>query len=361
MRNWHHRIVKLDKARAYITLFNESITDPNKKINILGNDDVHVGIIESGYLIEYKSLDNSSTTLNINQYKAAHYCFDDINGTRKVIFRKQNEENKKKFTEDILINNVKDFLENHTTSTAGIVAANANNDTKIEGICPNVRIINSQDFNDVLIQSLVNLYTFGNVKSTYYREFIKQNLPDNLIPEISQYNNNGGLLEDYSKKYVSIINMSASSKFKESDDVYNGKSKENFEIFHRAGTNFILSELIAYGRDGRGCLIVNSAGNSPSPINEDTKPFAKSKKALIVSASMIDSQKLINDINAGLNPDLGSYKFEETKAEYSSFGKRVDLCAPSSARANPTPNDLSISAPSMIMGGGISVKAIIYN
>lgn len=360
MRNWHHTIIKLDQARNFITVHNQTL-DPSKKINILGNSKIHVGIIESNYLIEFKPVLDGNTTgsLNLTQYKATHYCFEDIEGTRKVFFRKQDEHNKSTYTENVLINRVKDFLENHTTSTAGIVAANQNNNVKIEGICPNTRIINSQSFVDVLIMTLVNTKTSKNVKSYHYYSKIKQKILDNEIPLTSQYENSTGILKDYSEKYASIINISAPETLTSTDEEYNSKTAEEFTEFHRAGTDFVLSELLAYGRTGRGCLVVNSAGNfskgnlDSMEIDEKSRALAFSKKTLVVSASKIDSSRLILDINNGINPDSSTYVFSENRAEYSGHGPRVDLCAPSSAIANPTSNDFSIHAPSMMMGGNI--------
>lgn len=324
MRNWHHKIIKLDKARNFINLHNQTL-EPNKKINILGNSKIHVGIIESDYLIEFKPVLGGNTTesLNLTQYKATHYCFEDIEGTRKVFFRKQDEQNKSTYTENILINNVKIFLENHTTSTAGIVAANQNNDVKIEGICPNTRIINSQSFVDVLIQTLVNTKTSKNVKSYHYETKVKQKIPDNKIPSASQYENSTGILKDYSKRYASIINISAPESLSLTDEEYNSKKVDEFTEFHRAGTDFVLSELLAYGRNGRGCLVVNSAGNfsegnlDSMKIDENSRALAFSKKTLVVSASKIDSSQLILDITNNINPDSNTYVFSENRAEYS--------------------------------------------
>jgi subtilisin family serine protease len=357
MRNWHHKVIKLDKARNYITVHNQNLA-PDKKINNLGNSNIHVGIIESGYMIEFKSVsNNNSTSLDLNQYKASHYCFDDLEGTRKVIFRKQDEQNKSIFTEDILIGNVKDLLENHTTSTAGIVAANKNNEVKIEGICPNVRIINSQNFSDVPIQTLVNTKTSKNIESYYYKKKIIQKLPENQVPSTAHYENSTGILKKYSEKYASIINISAPELLSMSDSDYNLREAVDFKEFHRAGTNFILSDLLAYARDGRGCLVVNSAGNDELLMDENSRALASSKKPLVVSASKLDPSQLLQDIANNLNPDTDTYVFKEDKAAYSSYGPRVDLCAPSSATAIPEPSDFSIHAPSMITGGNIDINS----
>jgi hypothetical protein len=108
MRNWHHRIIKLDKARNIIVNYNQS---HNTTIDAFGSNDICVGIIESGYLIEFKSvITNNNPELSISQYKASHPCFEDINNSRKVIFRKQSDINKAVYTENILINKVGEFF-----------------------------------------------------------------------------------------------------------------------------------------------------------------------------------------------------------------------------------------------------------
>jgi hypothetical protein len=85
MRNWHHKVIKLDKARDLLTATNK-----------FGSCNIYVGVIEGQ--IEFQPINNSAL-LAVN-YKPAHPSFSDISNSRKVFIR---DKDNGKFTQDITL------------------------------------------------------------------------------------------------------------------------------------------------------------------------------------------------------------------------------------------------------------------
>lgn len=101
----------------------------------------------------------------------------------------------------------------------------------------------------------------------------------------------------------------------------------------------MMQELFAYGRKGRGTVLVNSAGNgepkeSPAGdlfvgirITRSNKILMNSEKTIIVGASNFNTTDFdIHPANYDIisNVNLNN----EMHSEYSNYGDRLDLCAP---------------------------------
>jgi len=315
MRNWHHDVIKLDQARQLLTTTN---------INRFGSSDLYVGVIEGE--IEFKAI-NSSAPLTINNYEPAHSSFSDIAGSRKVFFRGKDGT---QFTQNI--NSFSPGM--HTTCVTGIISGNEDIDNLIYGISPNIRVMNSSNFENGLFLSLINPFSNGNIKSPFFQSAYD-----------ADFINNGASnsADIYSNNSASIINCSFNVPL-------------NF-----AKVDFILKELFAYGRNGRGTLVIVSAGNGAADSNgqvrgleisetEATSGYrttAFSNKTLIVSAAkvLLDPNNLSTYSNTSI--------FNESKADYSNFGKRVDLCAPSGPDADPSKDDINIYSPTMLNCGNV--------
>lgn len=331
MRNWHHKVIKIQEARDLLT-----------SANNLGNSNIYVGVIEGQ--IEFEVINNNSP-LEVSNYKASHNSFSDIGGSRKVFHRGVTNNNK--FTQKL------NFFSPsmHTTCVTGIISGNLDTSNLIDGICPNVRIINANEFQDALHLTLVNNYSNKNLKSTAYQSifdaFFLNNGPDDLT-------------DIYSSKFVSIINCSFNVKAK--------YLKNNKEVdFSSVEVDFILKELFAYSRNGRGTLVIVSAGNGDSSTGngfeiDDVvgstgfRTTVFSNKTLIVAAS-----KVLLDEYPLPSYSIPNPIFKEKRADYSNYGKRIDICAPSGPDAFPSKEDISIYSPTMLNCGNVGKEEQILS
>lgn len=323
MRNWHHKVIKINEARNLLNTANS-----------LGSSDIYIGVIEEE-IIEFEKLNNANYPLSLSNYKPAHSSFSDILGTKKVFFRGKVKVNSK-FNHEITADLLKSM---HKTCVSGIISGNTDSLNLIEGICPNIRIIDSSNFQDSLFLALINSYTNGNVKSPLA----------GIINAVDLLNNGAEENDYYSNKSASVISCSFDVKL------------DSLKI------DFILKELFAYARDGRGTLVIVSSGNGDKStgigfeINNNVgsinyRATVYTKKALIVGASKV----LLNQNQLNQNSGLTTI-FEEKKADYSNFGKRIDLCAPSGPDAYPSRNDINIYAPTIINGGDIGTAEQVFN
>nr|WP_294781835.1 S8 family serine peptidase [uncultured Flavobacterium sp.] len=312
MRNWHHKIIKLDQARQLLS-FNG--------ISPLGSSDLYVGVIEGE--IEFRPITNPPP-LTIN-YAPAHPSFSDISNSRKVFFR---DKNGNQFTQ-----NISSFAPSmHTTCVTGIISGNEDVNNLIDGISPNIRVINSNKIENGLFLALINPFSNGNIKTSFFQSAFDTTFLNDGASEVNNL---------YSSQRASIINCSFNIQLTSSK------------------VDFILKELFAYGRDGRGTLVVVSAGNGDSStgsgleINDTVgssgfRTTVYSNKSLIVAASkvLLDSYPLSS--YTGTNP-----VFDERKANYSNYGKRIDLCAPSGPDSTPSKDDINIYSTTMLNCGNV--------
>ncbi|MDQ6531271.1 S8 family serine peptidase [Flavobacterium sp. LHD-85] len=319
MRNWHHKVIKLDRARDLLL---------SKYINKYGYSNVYIGVIEGQ--IEFQAT-NSSNPLTINDYTPAHGSFSDISGNRKVFTRSSVISTDPKYNKQFTQNISTLSPSMHTTCVTGIISGNEDSSTLIDGISPNIRVINSNNFEDGLFLALINPFSNNNILSPFFAS-----AKDNDFINGGASNTS----DSYSNNFTSVINCS-------------------FNIpLTSTKVDFILKELFAYGRNGRGTLVVVSAGNgddstgrgleiSETVTDSGYRTTAFSNKSLIVAASkvILDSNDLPSYIN---NP-----VFDESKADYSNYGKRVDLCAPSGPDSNPSKDDINIYSPTMLNCGNI--------
>jgi subtilisin family serine protease len=337
MRNWHHRIIKIQEARNLLTT------------NNLGDSNIHIGVIEGQ--IEFSKIDNNSPLLNISNYRPTHNSFSDITGTRKVFLRRNSNN---RFTHDL--ESLKSDM--HVNCVTGIIAGNEDTTNLVEGICPRIRVINSNDFQDALHLALVNNYSNSNIRSLVYKS-INNNT----------FSNNGPIdsLDNYSNIFTSIINCSFNIKVNPLVNATHPNGSENKNRYYTSlQIDFILKELFAYARNGRGTLVIVSAGNGDSngfgfeiTDNDNSSQFRAtvfSNKTLIVAASSVNLDYY----------DLSTYNipnpvFKEELAMYSNYGRRIDLCAPSGPDANPSRDDVNIYAPTITHGGDVGTNDEIFN
>ncbi|MEN2416391.1 S8 family serine peptidase [Flavobacterium mesophilum] len=339
MRNWHTKVIKLDDARTYIS---------QHGLNQLGDSNLHVGVMEGS--IQYVPADNSSSINENNNYNVPNRHLNNGTGEKKVIYRKKID---RSFYDDNLTIDVNDKIPlTHTTSVAGVIAGreiinlNGNNDN-VFGVCPNAKIINtSGNFENSLILSGINNYTKGNLSSIYYsNEVIKDkdgddiklkdyfSIEQRIIPDGPQDGNN-----IYNQRKSSIISCSFSWP---NDPTIQQTMPPEI-------TDFVMKELLAYGRDGRGVLTVFAAGND-SKRNPEL-PFTLSNKPLIVAASKVILDKSKLDLYTSPSNPI---EFNEDHADYTNYGSRIDICAPSSPKGKSGEKDIEIFAPTMINSGEV--------
>lgn len=333
MRNWHTKVIKLDKAKEIIA---------QNQLQPLGNPNLYVGVMEGS--IEYTEKDKSKLIYENNNYEAASRHLEN-DTCDKVIFRKQTDDN---FYDDNLTQTINDRNPlTHTTSVAGIIAGTEKDDY-VSGICPNINIINnaSTEFENALILAGVNEYSKSNIGSEHYNEIIKDQNGKPIVGGnyFTQKTIPNGAIDKtnlFSQKKSAIINCS----FTWSNNPLNDKGVT--EYMPAEITDFVMKELFAYGRDGRGVLTVFAAGNESE--NNPQRPFTLSNKPLIVAASRVtlDDDKL--DVYTSDNP----IPYVEDKATYSNSGKRIDICAPSSPTGMSGAGKLEIYAPTMMNSGEI--------
>lgn len=155
MRNWHHRIVKVQEAIDLIDTPHEPII---------------VSVIEGN--IEYNILNgDSSNNVDFNNYAPAHNSLNEINGLKKVFLRHFRANNERVFLSNLNKNYNPSF---HAVCVTGIIASEDLNNGFI-GVIQNSRVINSYDLKDSFIVSKINQISAKNIYSPIYkRTFLKK-------------------------------------------------------------------------------------------------------------------------------------------------------------------------------------------
>lgn len=283
MRNWHHRVIKLDEALALFTSNNK-------------NNRTVIGVYENSQ-IEVESL---TTPLNGLNYKAKNKGLFKVidNNVQKASLIGNISGN---VSENITIGN----SSSHTTSVAGIILGNEydsnNNVLPIRGIIEDAELINfKSNYINVIMSSVDNSKFFFN-----NGVIIDPLFNSELSKLVLTYNNSVYIP---SSKQVQIINASF--------------TVNNLLPSDKAIFNVLFNTIKTYGNNGRGVLFVASAGNNGSKNTIDIQPFAKNYEyPLIVSAITIDDSKYFNEI-------------KELRSSYSCYGERVDICGPSNGGKN---------------------------
>lgn len=340
MRNWHTKVIKLNEAKNIITA------------NSGGNPDLYVGVIEGK--IEYSQIDDTASKYENYNYESPNSHLVNGSGDRKVIYRQRVDSS---FYDENLPSDVNELSTmTHTTCVAAIIAGK--NSENVFGICPDIKIINADaqnvnQFEVALLLGLVNEYSKGNIGSYYYdKNILKKNsvgaaidgtgFLSNAIP-LSPKNpaNNLGT------KKCSIISCSYTLSGYTSD-------KKDEKNMPKEIADFIFQELFAYGRDGRGILTVFAAGNIESDIDGTNSGAVFSPKTMIVAASKITLDKNNMNIYNGIElNNIANVVFDEDKAKYSNYGRRVDICAPSCPYGKSEEAEVEIYAPTAINCGEI--------
>lgn len=341
MRNWHKRLIHVPQ-------------------NIKG-EDIIIGIIDDG-LLEFvkKNTSNIDSVLSLPNYKVAHPSFDDNIGTKETrVFFRKNDESQHLSTEQININNVINYgyVKAHLTSASGIIVGKQIDNNLVEGIVPNATLINSQEVIDAFILTNTHTYALKNSDpdtAQYYNDKIVRK---NLM--ISKEVPSGNLTPNdvYSKKSASVINLSISWN-NSGEDTPKGIGNPN-----QKECQFLLNEIFAYARNGRGSLIISSAGNG-MPIDDigtrvgveltkENNFLRASNKAFMVAASSINTYNFNNNPNS--YDDFNNVT--EIPAQYSNYGeKTVDICAPSTPIGIIDEKSLSIYAPTKMYCGELGFE-----
>lgn len=326
MRNWHTRVIKLTEAKNLIDV---AISN--------GNPDIYVGVIEGK--MEYSAIDNTISKHEGYNYKSSNKHLVNEIGDRKVIYRERYDNTF--YDESLQLDDNELNTMTHTTSVVGIIAGKDVGDN-IFGICPDIKIINSDDdFEVALLLSLINEYTKGNINSQFYeKNILIKNTVGGIIDGTGYLDKNKlpftamGPINSLSNRKCSIISCSF-SLIDYSDSILHRDDAPKKTV------DFVFKELFAYGRDGRGVLVVFSAGNEDRNIDNSDLCSAYSSKTLIVAASKVTID------NNNMNFD------DEDKASYSNYGKRVDICAPSCPKGYSAENEIEIYSPTAINCGEI--------
>lgn len=334
MRNWHKKLINVPSSA-----------------NGAG---VVMGIIDDGLLEFKRSTNNSSSEIGPSDYKTAHPGFENNAGSSETrVFFRKNQESLHKSTEKINIDVVPDLAKVHITGVAGIMVSKnkknaTNNYDEVEGIAPNATLISGLEAIDLLILTNTNAVAKRNIKAPFYSTLVRGIMADDeFIPDGSLEAGNA-----YSKKSAAIVNLSISVG--PSSDV--GTTTE-FKGPNREECQFLLSELFAYGRGGRGSLIVAAGGNRSEPLTEGTSFIRSSNKALMIAASTIDTTSFSADPQAF--DDFANIK--EVKADYSNYGNKIDMCAPSTPIGMPGPASLGIYTPTKMFCGELGFEEQYIN
>jgi subtilisin family serine protease len=271
MRDWHHKIIKLDDALT-------SLSGNNNKVVI--------GVFESQ--IEFENL---STPLNGLNYKAKN------KGLFKVTNNLQKSSTIGQISGKVSPNIPTNNSSAHTTSVAGVVLGNKSDSfgkiLPIKGIIEDAELINiPQSYTHLLFGTIDNYNYYMNEGG------IAINPNFSFKPINYTYDNNSYIPPN---KKARIINASLNISL--NDEKYVAL----FDVLFKTWK--------AFANDGRGVLFVAAAGNSNNNTTQAQK-FSQFNEPLIVSASTIDNDKVFGNT-------------KEVKAPYSSYGNRVDMCAPS--------------------------------
>ncbi len=335
MRNWHHELIQLPQAINLIT--NSTLKG--------GSNQLYVGVVED--FLEFSPRINDSNIdrrFKVPEYEAANKS---LHSNKKNFIRQEMDNS---YTQDIKINIIKSknfpyyYFSSHTTSVASVIVGvdDPSNPIGIKGIVPNCNLISAYNFNGITLISSIQKYIKLNLDSEYHKNKVGTlshfKFQNNIIPispsDSSDINNTA---------FASIINTSFSWPVQSNDvDSNNYRSTKTVD--------FVYNELFAYGRDGRGVLVVSSAGNENKKIvtsNNTTNRYnAFTNKTLLVAASKVKFD-FPNNFNGNNQTII------EGRSSYSNYGKRIDICAPSSPDWEYSSGDLGIYASANINCGDI--------
>ncbi len=314
MRDWHKKLINVPASAT--------------------GSGVTLGIVDVGLLEFVRNGNSTAPNLEPAQYKVAHPSFENNSGSTqtRVFFRKI--ENGKS-TENITIENVDHNVRTHITGVSGIMAGKKKDE--IAGIAPDATLINAQEVIEAFTLANIHPVAKKNGTSTFYEKTVRKGLvADDEVP--------GGTLtpnSEYSKLGADVINFSISWTVSTTSNGQVGNP-------NKEECKFLLNELFAYGRKGKGTLIFASAGNGVNTNGvmvgeklDDTNSFLRaSNKAVMVAASTIDTSLFY------VNPaqyDNNFNQIVETKAQYSNYGENVDICAPSTPIGIPDAGSLGIN------------------
>ncbi|WP_291131738.1 S8 family serine peptidase [Flavobacterium sp. UBA7682] len=282
MRNWHHSLIKLDQALLLIA--------PIPQTSLA---QVVIGIADGG-MIQFESLTNPLEGLS---YKASNA------GLFKVVTSQTGPRQKSSLINFQGLNvtpelntstNFKNTTDTHAIRVAGIVLGNKvdqlNNSFPIQGIIEDAELI-----------------SFGN-RSSYY-----------VISSVNNwdyYEKNGAILYPASNQTFKgvLFNSNDYIPDRKQANVINSSITFGLDTASQDTLKAIVDALKSYGNSGRGTVMIASAGNdgaTSNPLTQAIQGFSLNSYPIIVSASTINAANV------------------EISAPYSSYGDRVDLCAPS--------------------------------
>ncbi|GGG67373.1 S8 family serine peptidase [Epilithonimonas arachidiradicis] len=331
MRNWHHTLIRIPQARLLLSPQLQN-----------GDSNLFIGVVE-GFL-EYLPLisdTNIERRFKASEYRAANSSLSE----NKMCFFRQEFDNK--YTQDVKLNYITSpeyshlYYSAHATSVASILVGLDSNNINIQGIVSNCNILNAGDIKDIPIITLTNKFVKANANTLYFKTSTDNAtfFNENTVPIIPS-----DIIDNYNNFSVAIINTSINSP-------------ELNNVAGRKVINFMYNELFAYGRQGRGILVIGSAGNGDNAVGEEitknNRYNAFTNKTLLVAASKLDIT-FPSDYN-GNNPDP-----KEDHSKYSNYGLRVDLCAPSNSTGQYLTDANSIYASTNLKCGDIGANNESY-
>lgn len=336
MRNWHHNIIRLEQAHS-----------------LLGTNYVATTIGVSEDTVQFKILEENADWIDPPNYKPIHPSFGDIAGIRKIVLRnyfanRDVKYNSSQLTKSSLIKDESNKFSFHSIAVTGIISSNDLNNN-LKGISFKSHIISTQNIFNSSLVAKINPISSKDILSKYKSLYT---LPDDKVKIPATYEDN---FLPYDSWSAGVINQSQFFTVPRVGDFLN----------YSNSFNFILQELFAYGRNGRGVLYVCASGNGKFDINSsipqgieiDANNFVQafSNKSFIVGASYIDPNE--NNYNAlATGYQNGTIVMPEEVAEYSNYGKRLDIVAPSSQKGNLTLDEVGVYAPSSMCGGDFGVS-----
>jgi subtilisin family serine protease len=360
MRKWHHLVIKLHDALQLIP----SLSQSSQKI--------HVGIIEGSIQYDFFNNDINSNQVSISHYRAKHQAFADIddgNLNRKVFsrfrYRKMDT-----YTESMSLSSEGSY---HTTSVDSIIGANDFSSIDgLQGIISNVRMINVGSHFESFLAASINNISGANLSSLYCKKSPIN--PAVVLGNVMVIRMTGQPNVSYhdalpfkapTAELLGISNQEFLYTQKAVSILSNSSHPNNFTANDVAAFNFMLEEIFAYGRDGRGVLYITSAGNNNENIDQsrNNRINTKSVKPIIVAASYISPNE--NNYNLLQNYPEHPETLIESKSLYSNYGDRIDVTAPSSSRAKPSTDEVAIYAATTVNGGELGndnqvlVKSIV--
>lgn len=280
MRNWHQNLIMLDQA---LTLINNNGIALNR-IVVYVLDGGIIGVEEISPLLllglEYKATNLGLLGVVGGRQKASLITNDGLG----------NIKSKLSSTDSYLTT-----VDAHATSSAGIILGNEKDAMNvllpIKGIAKDAELISSQSGGESVDELLYSI-------SNKINDYIKGS--EIISPGAGLASN---FAFDPSNSYIPVNKVA---------NVINASIKFSLDSNPQKKLKIAADVMKVYGNDGRGTLLIAAAGNTAGSDTDDVQGFSKSDYPIIVSASTLDAT-------------TGN----EISAFYTSYGDRVDLCAPS--------------------------------